>query len=76
MPLNFPYSQRPRWIITCNFAEFLVYDMEKPNGEPEQIFLKDLEKEYYRLQFLTDTGNADFEKEMQISVDAGKSRKS
>ncbi|MBR7084463.1 MAG: methylase, partial [Oscillospiraceae bacterium] len=24
-----PYSQRPRWIITCNFAEFLVYDMEK-----------------------------------------------
>ena len=67
-----PYSQRPRWIITCNFAEFLVYDMEKPNGEPEQILLKDLEKEYYRLQFLTDTGNADFEKEMQISVDAGK----
>jgi len=41
-----PYSKRPRWIITCNFAEFLVYDMEKPNGEPEQIFLKDLAKEY------------------------------
>ena len=45
-----PYSQRPRWIVTCNFEEFLVYDMEKPNGEPEQILLKDLEKEYYRLQ--------------------------
>ena len=39
-----PYSKRPRWIITCNFSEFLVYDMEKPNGEPEQIFLKDLPK--------------------------------
>ncbi len=22
-----PYSQRPRWIITCNFAQFYVYDM-------------------------------------------------
>lgn len=44
-----PYSQRPRWIVTCNFSEFLVYDMEKPNGEPEQILLKDLPKEYYRL---------------------------
>ena len=22
-----PYSQRPRWIVTCNFAEFHVYDM-------------------------------------------------
>ena len=33
-----PYSQRPRWIITCNFAEFNIYDMEKPNGEPEIIY--------------------------------------
>ena len=65
-------SQHPRWIITCNFAEFLVYDMEKTNGEPEQIFLKDLPKEYYRLQFLVDTGNHEYEKEMQISKDAGK----
>ncbi len=28
-----PYSQRPRWIVTCNFSEFLVYDMEQPNCE-------------------------------------------
>ena len=66
-----PYSKRPRWIITCNFAEFLVYDMEKPNGEPEQIFLKDLPKEYYRLQFLVDTGNENLKKEMEISLKAG-----
>ena len=49
-----PYSQRPRWIITCNFEEFLIYDMEKPTGEPESILLKDLPKEYYRLQFLVE----------------------
>ena len=66
-----PYSKRPRWIVTCNFSEFLVYDMEKPNCEPEQIFLKDLPKEYYRLQFLVDTGNESIKKEMDISLKAG-----
>lgn len=35
---DLPYSKRPRWIITCNFEEFLVYDMENPNSEPEEIF--------------------------------------
>ncbi|MCM1224444.1 MAG: methylase, partial [Lachnospiraceae bacterium] len=66
-----PYSKRPRWIVTCNFSEFLVYDMEKPNCEPEQILLKDLPKEYYRLQFLVDTGNDSIKKEMEISLKAG-----
>ncbi len=66
-----PYSKRPRWVVTCNFSEFLVYDMEKPNCEPEQIFLKDLPKEYYRLQFLVDTGNDSIKKEMDISLKAG-----
>ena len=67
-----PYSQRPRWIVTCNFAEFWVYDMEQPNGEPQKILLKDLEKEYYRLQFLVDEGNTHLQKEMEVSVKAGK----
>ncbi len=66
-----PLSQHPRWIITCNFSEFLIYDMERPNGEPEQIFLKDLEKDYYRLQFLVSTENEHIKKEMEISLKAG-----
>ena len=66
-----PLSKHPRWIVTCNFGEFLVYDMEKPNGEPEQIFLKDLAKDYYRLQFLVDTGNENVRREMDISLKAG-----
>ena len=37
-------SEKPRWIVVSNFQEFLVYDLEKPGNEPEQIFLKDLEK--------------------------------
>lgn len=66
-----PYSKRPRWIITCNFQEFLIYDMEKPNGEPESILLKNLAKEYYRLQFIVNAENENIKKEMEISIKAG-----
>ncbi|MCF0223635.1 MAG: hypothetical protein HUK20_05145 [Fibrobacter sp.] len=45
-----PYSRRPRWIVTSNFKSFLVYDMENPNGEPEEILLENLPKETYRLE--------------------------
>lgn len=66
-----PYSERPRWIVTCNFSEFDVYDMEKPNAEPARIQLKDLEKEYYRLQFLVERQGAHLQKEMEVSMKAG-----
>ena len=66
-----PYSQRPRWIITCNFEEFLIYDMEKPTGEPESILLKDLAKEYYRLQFLVEEKSELLHREEEISIQAG-----
>ena len=66
-----PYSQRPRWIVICNFAEFHIYDMERPGGDPEVLFLADLEKEYYRLNFLVDTGSEHIKKEMEISLQAG-----
>lgn len=66
-----PYSQRPRWIVTCNFSEFYVYDMENPSGEPEIIKLADLPNEYYRLSFLTDTGNEHLQREMEVSIQAG-----
>ena len=68
---NMPRSEHPKWIVTCNFAEFLVYDMERPNGEPEQIFLKDLGKEYYRLKFLVDGKSEHISKEMEVSIHAG-----
>ena len=67
-----PYSQRPRWIVTCNFREFWVYDMEQPNGEPQKILLENLEKEYYRLQFLVDEGNEHIKQEQKVSEEAGK----
>ena len=69
--VSLPVSEHPRWIVTCNFSEFLVYDMEHPNGEPEQILLENLGKEYYRLLFLVDAKNEHLSKEMQVSMQAG-----
>ena len=69
--VSMPVSEHPRWIVTCNFSEFLVYDMERPNGEPEQILLKNLGKEYYRLQFLVDEKSEHLSKEMEVSMKAG-----
>ena len=66
-----PLSQHPRWVITCNFDEFLVYDMEQPNGEPESILLENLEKEYFRLSFLIEQENIHLKREMEISIKAG-----
>ncbi len=69
--MELPYSKRPRWIITCNFSTFFVYDMENPSNEPEVILLENLEREYYRLQFLVDMEDEHIRKEMEVSIQAG-----
>ena len=68
--LSLPVSDHPRWIVTCNFSEFLVYDMEQPNGEPQQILLENLGKEYYRLQFLVYAKSEHLSREMEVSKKA------
>lgn len=66
-----PYSKRARWIVTCNFREFYIYDMEQLHGDPEIVKLENLEKEYYRLNFLVDTGDDNIKREMEVSLKAG-----
>lgn len=66
-----PYDDRPRWIVTCNFKSMLVYDMNNSNGEPEEILLQNLSKEYYRLSFLVDSKNEHIKKEEELSFKAG-----
>lgn len=66
-----PHDQNPRWIVVCNFQEFWIYDMNRPNDEPEIVKLADLEKDYHRLNFLVDTGDEHIKKEMEISLQAG-----
>ena len=66
-----PANQQPRWIVVCNFKEFRIHDMNRPNDTPEVLLLSDLEKEYSRLNFLVDNGDENIRKEMEISLQAG-----
>ena len=69
--VDLPVDRHPKWVITCNFKEFNIYDMNNPKGEPEVILLKDFPKEYYRLSFLVDAENVHLKKEMDMSFAAG-----
>lgn len=66
-----PYSLRPRWIVTCNFKSFHVYDMENPQGEPLVILLENLEKDFHLLNFLVDNTKQELKHEMEVSIKAG-----
>lgn len=66
-----PQPEQPRWIIVCNFQQFNIHDMTRPNDEPETVLLCDLEKEFHRLDFLVDTTSEHIKKEMEISLKAG-----
>ena len=66
-----PYSQRPRWIITCNFRSFHIYDMEHPQSEPFIILLENLEKEAHMLQFIVNDDDVTLKHEMEVSIQAG-----
>ena len=68
-----PYSEKARWIVSCNFAEIWVYDMDHPLEDPQKILLANLPKEVSRLGFLVDTSVKSVrEKEMDISIKAGR----
>ncbi len=68
---NLSYSKRARWIVSCNFKEFHVLDMERPNDSVEIIELKKLDTDFYRLNFLVDVKSSHIEREMEISKGAG-----
>ena len=65
------YDLKPRWIVVSNFKEIHIHDMNNLHAEPEIILLENLEKEYYRLQFLVDTKNEQIRREEEISLQAG-----
>ena len=68
-----PFSEKARWIVTSNFSEIWVYDMDHPLDEPQKILLANLPKEVSRLGFLVDASVKSVrEKEMDISIKAGR----
>ena len=67
-----PYSQRPRWIVVCNFQEFLVYDLEHPNDDPLSVLLENLDKDYHLLNFLVEETDEKIIREKELSIEAGR----
>ena len=70
---NLRYSERCRWIVVSNFSEIRIYDMEteEPEKHFESVFLKDLYKDFDRLQFLVDSKKSSVSPEEQVSLKAG-----
>ena len=61
----------PRWVVTCNFEEFRVYDLDHPQNDAQVIKLADLPEEYYRLKFLINVKDEALKREMELSLKAG-----
>ena len=68
-----PYSERPRWIVTCNFQKFLIYDMDavRPEEKPIEVLLEELPDKYHLLSFLIDSSVKKITVEQQLSFKAG-----
>ena len=70
---NLPHSVRPRWIVTCNFDEFRIHDLDKenPGSDYTAVMLEELPDLLYLFGFFTDKGSSRIEREKQLSVKAG-----
>ena len=66
-----PHDQNPRWIVVCNFQEFHIHDMNRPNDTPDVIRLSELEDQAHRLAFLVKRADQVLQREMEISIQAG-----
>ena len=67
---SLPYSMRPRWIVVCNFAEFLIYDMETLS-KPTKILLSALPEKFHAFDFLIDENKNKLRVELELSLKAG-----
>ncbi len=66
------FDEKARWIVTCNFDEFRIYDRAKPLAPPLTLKLGNLPKEAYRLAFLVNPKEKAVDRELEISVQAGR----
>ncbi|MCQ2960634.1 MAG: N-6 DNA methylase [Bacteroidales bacterium] len=66
-------SEKPRWIITSNFKQFRIYDLDKEKPEENSVIveLHNLATDYIKLSMLADPKVEQIRNEMQVSKDAG-----
>lgn len=71
--VELPFSQKARWIVTCNFKSFLIYDMDKDlkGKDPVRIELEELPERINELQFLATFKNDKIIVEQELSIKAG-----
>ena len=65
-----PLSMHPKFIVACNFREFLIYDMETL-GEPQKILLEELAEKFHTFDFLIDIHQNKLRIELELSLQAG-----
>ena len=65
------FDERARWIVTCNFAEIWIYDMNEKQPEPTKIMLEELQTKYSLLDFLIEKEVQKISHEMEVSIKAG-----
>lgn len=70
---HLPYSERPRWLMTCNFETFRLYDLddERPEDGVQEFSLEELPNHLYLLSFLTSNESSRLHKEQMLSIEAG-----
>lgn len=68
---NLPHSIRPRWIITCNFDEFRIYDLEHPEDVFTPLLLAEMPERLHLLSFLANHKNSRLVREQELSIKAG-----
>ena len=65
------FDERARWIVTSNFAEIWIYDMNQAQPEPTKIALEELQSKYPLLEFLVKKEVKQISHEMEVSIKAG-----
>lgn len=68
---NIAHDENARWIVTSNFTEIWIYDMNKPTEDPVKIETIDLQQKYPMLDFLVKNDVKQISHEMKVSIQAG-----
>lgn len=68
--IGLPVSMHPKKIVTCNFREFMIYDMETLE-QPIKILLSELPEKFHALDFLIDETKNKLRVELELSLQAG-----
>ena len=68
-----PFDEKARWVITSNFGEIWIYDMnqKKPEANIVKLTLHELSSKYHILDFLVSQETKIITQEMEVSLKAG-----